>query len=141
MSKGELLCLAAAKDPEYWATACDFQKKLWEQQAERYEQLKAEKFPDAHADAMAEAGRLREALESIGKMHRLNDPDPKETALRMCAEAEEALSATPTTAAWLEARDRRMKLIGAAEELDLLAKCASDMILRRAAKLRREAGE
>lgn len=38
-----------------------------------------------------EIAALRDALDRIRLMHRLNDPDPAETALRMCAEAEEGL--------------------------------------------------
>lgn len=104
----------------------------------------------SYADALAEAGRLREAHERIGiggnhlasaLIHILaagEDTfppygtditsaleiigDPVKWDLWVCwktiMEARDSVASTPTTAAWLEARDRRNRLIGAAEWLE-----------------------
>lgn len=103
------------------------------------------------ADALAEAGRLREALAEAheGAARQLAEPrnhaDDQYALTAIATTCENGLAATPTTAAWLEERDRRMKLIGAAEELERLAQVNQHRMLdcndltERAAQLRREA--
>lgn len=58
-----------------------------------YALAEMKRLEEENAVLRAEVERLRDALDQIRLMHRLNDPNPKETALRMCAEAEEALVA------------------------------------------------
>jgi hypothetical protein len=116
---------------------------------------------DSLDSAMAEAGRLREAIDPIARAYRVSmEPfapgiDEADGAhhwmphgwpsVKEFKNANSALTSTPTTAAWLEARDRRMKLIGAAEELERLAKenepwpIQCHELKQRAANLRQEA--
>lgn len=90
--------------------------------------------------ALAEAGRLRAAAEEVVPVLCYSGwPDGIKAAL----------ASTPTTAAWLEARDRRNRLIGAAEELEVIAgewskrgrerRFLAQDLTERAAQLRREA--
>ena len=71
----------------------------------------------AHADALAEAGRLREIVQEIASCGYF-DPDPEYKRIRYVEvqidrstmEAiNECLTSTPTTAEWVEARDKAIR--------------------------------